>query len=709
MLEADAGAINFASILNGTYVLAVNTTGTTTFGDAVGGIDRLVSLSTNAGGSTAINGGSIKTSGADGQFFNDAVTLGNDTTLDAVGGFIGFADTVDSGVIAARSLVANTQGSTWFAGDVGAVRPLASLTTDTGGLTRILADTVKTSGNQTYNDPVTFVQPLAPTSISTLSIPETLMAGSTVSLLQGLQAASRSLRIEGNAVFGDQPGSPMIPTSGGNYVDPIEGLGGLVVTGNSLINSNFVSSYSQDVSSLSVPTNPIVFQGGVTLGSDATILGSSVWFQSTVTGSGRAFRVLAIIFGGTSATVVFDGDVGTAQAPVGPLQVVCAGSVTINAAIYSTGPVQIDGTSIDGDADNAIRTPNGTVYLEASNGIGATTPIAVQAAAVSAFTRTGGIRLRGIGDLVVDTDGLIAMAGAIDLTASGQIRVPGGRTIEAANGVTTNTPIRWGLLGTADSGAGSLRSVIGMANATRAAGIIEFAAGQSTFVLQSALPQITIPLAINGGTGSNSVVIDGSSSIASGLVFTAQAAGSSLSNVLLRNFTGFGVQLVGVQNMAVDSIVVRSLNTSTSMGLYATGNLAGTTITGSVFSGGLRGALLDNARNLTFGQIGRGNTLANNVAAPNDPRFSGTGIRAQGNCQGTLVIGNTFTNNNIGFGFVNAQNLTLRQNTFSRNRGTAIYVEGNCLGSVQTANSFATARPDRNGKTMMRFRGSRGV
>jgi len=153
---------------------------------------------------------------------------------------------------------------------------------------------------------------------------------------------------------------------------------------------------------------------------------------------------------------------------------------------------------------------------------------------------------------------------------------------------------------------------------------------------------------------------------------------------------------------------VRGVNTSTSMGLYATGDLAGTRVTANTFSGGLRGALLDGARNLAFGQIGRGNTLTENVAAPTDPTFSGTGIRAQGNLAGTVVAGNTFTNNNIGFGFVNAQNLVLRQNSFTRNRGTAIYVEGNCVGSSQTRNVFGTG-VNKNKATISRLRGSRGI
>ena len=701
-LAAAAGPVTLATTVDGTYRLVVNTSGVTSFRGAVGDVTPLLSLATDAGGRTRIEGGSVVTNGQAGQVFGDPVTLGANATLSAGSRPITFANTLDG----AYNLTANTNGITTFAGAVGYAASLASLTTDAGGSTRITAVTVKTSGNQVYNDPVTFEEPLAPQSVSISSIPEVLLAGSTVGLLQGLKAAGNSLRIEGNAVFGNQPGSPMIDVIT-DAIDPVEGLGGLVVTGGSLINSNLIISISLNLpSSFTTPSNPIVFQGGVTLGSDVTILGSSVWFQSTVTGSGKAFRVFAVPFAGTSSSVVFDGDVGTAQAPVGPLQALCvAGAVMINAAIYSTGPVQIAGMSIDGDADNAIRTPTGTVSLEASESIGATTPIAVQATSVNAETATGAIRLRGIGDLVVGDDGLIS-GDSISLDASGDIRVPGGRVIEAGQGVTSTKPINWGVNTTADSGPGSLRDVLTLINAvgdctqgTDAVLNVDIAGTPApVFTLTAPLPEIKAAVTFPG----SGITLDGSRSVATGLVYGASASGSGLLGVTLRNFTGFGVQLVDAQNVVVDGVVVQSLNSPTSMGLFATGDLSGTSIVSSQFSGGLRGALLDGARNLAFGQIGRGNLLSNNLAAPSSPDFAGTGIRAQGNCQGTVVTGNTFTSNNYGFAFVNAQNLSLRQNTFNRNT-VGIFIQGICTGSTQTNNTFGTGR-NRNGVNVQRAR-----
>ena len=92
--NAGTGNFGFAGAVNGAEALTVNSTGTTTFGSAVGGTIALASLTTDAGGSTAINGGGVSTSGA--QSYNDAVTLGADTTLTSTGaGAITFAATLD--------------------------------------------------------------------------------------------------------------------------------------------------------------------------------------------------------------------------------------------------------------------------------------------------------------------------------------------------------------------------------------------------------------------------------------------------------------------------------------------------------------------------------------------------------------------------------------------------------------------------------------
>ena len=721
-----AGALTFAGTVDGAHALSADSSGLTTFGGAVGNTTPLVALVTDAGGTTRISGGSITTAApvvvvggevtalvASGQFYNDAVTLGADATLTAGAvGEIAFAATVDG----AYGLVVNTSGSTTFNAAVGGTTPLASLATDSGGTTFVMGLLVKTTGNQSYADRVAFDDSVpAPTSAglnlldmdafdlevllpeedaeaadldSSVSLPPwTRLEGAAVSLLEGLDGGGQQLLIAGNAVFGDQPGSPIDEDV---LVDPVAGLTSLLVTGTATVNSTTVETTALQT-----------YQGAVTLGSDVFFGGGGHRFDSTITGPGRTLLMIA-----SSDGITLGGDVGTAAAPLGPIAgLTFVGTILVNAAVYSTGPVTFVSVfgSIDGGPANAIYVPAGDLSLAGLGGVGATNPIAVEAATVAAISTVGDIRLRGIGDLVVGDDGIMA-DGTLSLDASGQIRVPGGRMLRGEDGVTATKPIRWGLVGTADSGPGSLRDVIGKANATRAAGIVEFGNSPATFVLASQLPDITTSLVLNGG---GRVTIAGNSRVLNGVTFVSGSTGSRLSGVALQGFGNYGVRLMNSPGVTIADVRVTSLNTAQSMGLLATGNLTGTTITGSRFSGGIRGALLVNARNLAFGQIGRGNTLIGNRSVPGST-FAGTGIRAEGDSSGTVVQGNTFTQNHYGFAFINARNLRLANNVFTRNAIAAIFVEGINTGSAAVGNTFGSGA-QKNARIIQRLRGATGV
>ena len=129
---------------------------------------------------------------------------------------------------------------------------------------------------------------------------------------------------------------------------------------------------------------------------------------------------------------------------------------------------------------------------------------------------------------------------------------------------------------------------------------------------------------------------------------------------------------------------------------------------------GLAGFLLANAARMVapeiagfvFGELGRGNQLVNNRAAPTNRKFAGTGIRSEGDCTGTVVAGNTFTGNNYGFAFIGARNLALRNNTFTRNSIAGIYIEADSSGSTQTGNTFGTGS-ERNKTNVLRAKRSR--
>jgi hypothetical protein len=159
-LNASAGAINFANTIDSynatTHSLALNTTGVTTLNGAIGSHFALTSLTTNAGGSTVINGGVINTTGSVGQVFNDAVQLQSDTTLNASAGAINFASTIDSYNATTHSLNLNTSGITTLNGAIGSNFALTSVATDAGGQTNINGGVINTTGTagQVFNDAV---------------------------------------------------------------------------------------------------------------------------------------------------------------------------------------------------------------------------------------------------------------------------------------------------------------------------------------------------------------------------------------------------------------------------------------------------------------------------------------------------------------------------------------------------------------------------
>jgi autotransporter-associated beta strand protein len=148
-LTSDIGAITFNGLVDGTFDLAINNPGATTFAAAVGSVAPLNSITTDAGGTTEMNGGTIDSISH--QTYNDVVNLGVDTTVTSTLGDIVFNDTVDGGV---NANINSPTGITIFNGAVGSLVPLTSLTTDAAGATFINGGTVDTTADQTYNDAV---------------------------------------------------------------------------------------------------------------------------------------------------------------------------------------------------------------------------------------------------------------------------------------------------------------------------------------------------------------------------------------------------------------------------------------------------------------------------------------------------------------------------------------------------------------------------
>ncbi len=128
----DGGSVNLTSIGGTVTLQSIDTRGGTAGGSGASG----------NGGTVDINGNALVATNA--VIDSRGVTGGN----------VNFNGTVDSVAAGNRALTVNTNGTTNFTQSVGTSKELASLTTDAGGTTEIFGSTMKTTGNQTYNDRV---------------------------------------------------------------------------------------------------------------------------------------------------------------------------------------------------------------------------------------------------------------------------------------------------------------------------------------------------------------------------------------------------------------------------------------------------------------------------------------------------------------------------------------------------------------------------
>ena len=278
-LDAGAGPITFASTLDGAVALIANSTGTTTFGGAVGGTTPLATLTTNALGGTTINGGSIATTGA--QTYNDPITLGANTTFDAGAAALSFNSTINGGF----SLTANSTGTTTFGGIVGGTTPLNSILTNPGGATHLNGGTFTTTSGQIHQDNVV------------LGANTTINAGIGSAVFEGITGAF-SLTINTNV--GDNIFAGVV-----NIASLTTDAGGNTILGNSITTTGAQS-----------------FGDVVLVAADHTSTGSSISFADIVDG----------ILPGTSLTA---NGATTFLAPVGSL--VPLGALTVNGTTALNG------------------------------------------------------------------------------------------------------------------------------------------------------------------------------------------------------------------------------------------------------------------------------------------------------------------------------------------------------------------------------------
>src|SRR5262249_8684374 len=92
LTSTNSGNVTFGKTVDGAFSLLVNTAGTTVFDGAVGNGTALTTLTTDAPGTTDLNGLTVTTTGA--QTYNDTVVLSaNDTLTSTSSGDVTFGKT----------------------------------------------------------------------------------------------------------------------------------------------------------------------------------------------------------------------------------------------------------------------------------------------------------------------------------------------------------------------------------------------------------------------------------------------------------------------------------------------------------------------------------------------------------------------------------------------------------------------------------------
>src|SRR6185369_6381652 len=353
LIATASGNVTFGNTVEGTQSLTVNTAGVTAFLGAVGSTSPLTSVTTDAAGTTDLNGGSVKTSGA--QTYNDKVVLSADTTLIATAsGNVTFGNTVEG----TQSLTVNTAGVTAFLGAVGSTSPLTSVTTDAAGTTDLNGGSVKTSGAQTYNDKV--VLSADTTLIATASGNVTF--GNTVEGTQSLTVNTAGVTAFLGAVGSTSPLTSVTTDAAGTT--DLNG-GSVKTSGAQTYNDKVVSS--ADTTLIATASGNVTFGNTVDGNHSLTVNTAGVTAFLGAVGSKSPLTSVTTDAGGT--TDLNGGSVKTSGAQTYNDKVVLSADTTLIAT--ASGNVTF-GNTVEGTQSLTVNTAGVTAFLGA---VGSTSPL----------------------------------------------------------------------------------------------------------------------------------------------------------------------------------------------------------------------------------------------------------------------------------------------------------------------------------------------
>ncbi|MFM7521701.1 MAG: beta strand repeat-containing protein [Planctomycetota bacterium] len=380
------------------------------------------------------------------------------------------------------------------------------------------------------------------------------------------------------------------------------------------------------------------------------------------------------------------------------LSTVTAGAFTLRTGgpVTQAQPMTVSSLSVTTTTGGVtLNQPGNSIGLLSANLTAAGAPLSVTNAGnlnvnqvttqgpISIATGSGGNVLVGP---VLSPPAKIQTTGAINFAGvTGNVTVANGGTITAPGGasVAAGKRIQWSLASSADTGAGSLRSILTSINSLKAPAQITVT-GPSTVALGSPLPSVAVPLAVVGN-GQLTLNGAGAGSTASGFVLGATTAGSSIAGVTLQNFGNSGIFIQGAGNVAVSSVTV----SNSLYGVYAAGAVSGSSVVSSVFSGNTQAAYLNGAQGFRFGRAGQGNSITSAARTT-------SGITIVGASTGTFVQGNGISGTPTAI-FISAATgvqvggvVSGEANTISF-AGTGVFATGVCTGSSVVKTAFGPA------------------
>jgi filamentous hemagglutinin family protein len=364
-VTSNNAAVTFTGTVNGAQTLAVSAgSGATTFGGAVGGSSALTSLTIAGGGTTAINGGGIRTTGA--QTYNEPVSLGATDTLTGVN--VTFNGTLNGG----NALILNDGGTTTFAGVVGGNIALASITTGATGSVAVNTTGVTTSGAQSYNENMT-LGANASVSGTQLAFGGTidgafgLNANAGNSALQFLGPIGAATPLASLSASGSTIAVGNVTTSGAqSYTGP--GLGAITASGNlagvgiAFGKRVVVAPAVGTAMTANAGTGTLAFNSGATFGANnMTLIGDQINIGAAVTGTGSL--LLAPFTGSRNVAV------GGSGAPIAGLNLTTASLASLPAGTLASLTIGSPAGTGTLDVAGTLNVPLTPVTLNGGGGI----------------------------------------------------------------------------------------------------------------------------------------------------------------------------------------------------------------------------------------------------------------------------------------------------------------------------------------------------